>query len=94
MEKGFNLIGGIAGHHWAIIIDDTVYEISKAKFKHHDLFIELKTIKVPMEKREKTCCTKAYHMQNGVKNTKRKQESALKTPKPKKSSFITVINNL
>jgi len=28
LEKGFNLIGGIAGHHWAIIIDDTVYEIS------------------------------------------------------------------
>ena len=29
MERGYNLIGGIAGHHWAIIVDDIVYEISK-----------------------------------------------------------------
>ena len=29
LETGFNLFGGIAGHHWAILLNGRVYEIGK-----------------------------------------------------------------
>ena len=29
LERGYNLIGGIAGHHWAILLNGRVHEIGK-----------------------------------------------------------------